>query len=504
MIEALNRRSAGMLMHVTSLPSPYGIGDMGAMARRFADFLHRAGMRFWQILPLNPTSPFLGNSPYSSYSLFAGHPLLISPERLAADGWLRLADIQRSVVGADGPVDFAAAESYKLRLLDIAWQRARASLDSHEDFQAFIAVHGENWLNDFAAFVVLKERFDGAGWDAWPEAYRHRDPHAMEALRNEAADALMRVAFIQYLFAAQWDSLRAYCNERDVSFIGDLPFYPTFDSADVWAHPDLFQLDAEGRAAVVAGVPPDYFSKTGQRWGNPVYDWDAMAAADYQWWMGRIAHNLSWADVIRLDHFRAFAAYWVVPPHEDTAMNGWWVDGPGEAFFERVHDSFPAMPIIAEDLGLITDDVIALRDQFGLPGMRVLQFSFGHDTGESENSLHNHEPNGVAYSGTHDNNTAAGWYAHDLGEEGRRRLNDYLGREVTPRDAAWTLIRLALVSCARVAIVPFQDVLGLGQNGRMNMPGLAKGNWSWRCHARDLHPRLADRLRALCGLYGRI
>nr|WP_126381545.1 4-alpha-glucanotransferase [Desulfovibrio ferrophilus] len=497
------RRGSGVLLHVTSLPSPYGIGDMGSSARRFADFLQRAGQRYWQILPLNPTSPFLGNSPYSSYSLFAGNPLLISPELLAGDGWLRLADIQQTAPGFDGPVDFEAAEAFKLGLLNLAHERAGATLDAHEGFGAFRAEHGPGWLDDFAAFAVLKDRFNGAAWDTWPDEFKLRDAAALDALREAARSELERAMFIQYLFFSQWARLRAYCNEREIQIIGDLPFYPTFDSADVWAHPKAFQLDGEGRPAVVAGVPPDYFSKTGQRWGNPVYDWATQSEDGYRWWLTRIAHNLGWTDIIRLDHFRGFAAYWVVPPHEDTAMNGWWVDGPGQAFFEVVRERFPEMPIIAEDLGLITEDVIALRKTFDLPGMRVLQFSFGPDTGQSANSLHNHERQSVAYSGTHDNNTSAGWYAHDLGEDGRKRLNDYLGRDVSPRDAAWTLVRLALMSSAMTAVMPMQDFLGLGEEGRMNIPSRPRGNWAWRLAPRQLSPRLADRLRRLCELYGR-
>ncbi|WP_461211002.1 4-alpha-glucanotransferase [Desulfocurvus sp. DL9XJH121] len=504
MIAALARRSSGLLMHVSSLPSRYGVGDMGSGARRFVNFLARAGQRFWQILPLNPTSPFLGNSPYSSHSLFAGNPLFISPERLAADGWLRLADIQRGLPPGGRGVDFEAAEAYKRGLLAMAWERGRERLADHEGFAAFRAEHDAAWLDDFACFSVLKERFCGAAWDTWPEEFRRREPGAMERLRRDEAEGLERARFTQYLFFSQWADVKAYANGRGISLIGDLPFYPTFDSADVWAHPGAFQLDGEGRALVVAGVPPDYFSETGQRWGNPVYDWEAQAGDGYSWWVSRIAQNLLWADLIRLDHFRGFAAYWVVPPHEDTAMNGWWVPGPGRAFFDAVRARFPELPVIAEDLGLITDDVVELREGCGLPGMRVLQFSFGPDVGESANSLHNHEPHSVAYPGTHDNNTAAGWYARDLGDEGRRRLNDYLGRDVTPRDAAWTLMRLALVSCSRLAVIPMQDVLGLGGEARMNVPSLAKGNWSWQCGPEDLRPALADRLRRLCALYGRV
>jgi len=500
----MSARSSGVLLHVTSLPSPYGIGDLGSAARHFGDFLQRAGQRWWQILPLNPTSTFLGNSPYSSYSLFAGNPLLISPEGLAGAGWLRLADIGRKAPAFDGPVDFARAEAYKRELVALAWDRARPRLADHEGFGAFREEHGPRWLDDFAAFTVLKERFEGASWDAWPEEFRRRDPAALAGLRNEEAGGLERAAFSQYLFFSQWAELKAHLAERGIGIIGDLPFYPTFDSADVWAHPEAFQLDEEGRPAVVAGVPPDYFSKTGQRWGNPVYDWAAQAKDGYSWWMERIAQNLLWADVIRLDHFRGFAAYWVVPPHEETALNGWWVDGPGQDFFRAVAARFPDMPIIAEDLGLITEDVTALRRDFGMPGMRVLHFSFGPDVGASANSLHHHEQACVAYAGTHDNNTTAGWHAHDLGEDGRKRLNDYLGRDVSPRDAAWTLIRLALMSPADTAVLTMQDILGLGQEARMNVPSLPSGNWAWRLAPRQLSPRLADRLRELCGLYGRI
>jgi len=503
MTPVMSRRGSGVLLHITSLASPYGIGDMGSAARRFADFLQRAGQRYWQILPLNPSSSFLGNSPYSSYSLFAGNPLLISPEGLAGDGWLRLADIQQTAPGWEGPVDFRAAEVFKLGLVTLAHDRAQGMLAEHEGFQAFRAGHGPRWLDDFAAFAVLKDRFGGAAWDTWPEEFKLRDPKALELLRREARLELERIEFTQYLFFSQWAALRSYCNERQIRIIGDLPFYPTSDSADVWAQPEAFQLDGEGRPAVVAGVPPDYFSETGQRWGNPVYDWASQVQDGYSWWLTRIAHNLGWADIIRLDHFRGFAAYWVVPPHEETAINGWWVDGPGQAFFEAVRGRFPELPIIAEDLGLITEDVVAMREAFELPGMSVLQFSFGPDTGESSNSLHNHQRRSVAYSGTHDNNTSSGWFAQDLGEDGRKRLNDYLGRDVGPRDAAWVLIRLALMSPAATAIIPMQDLLGLGGEARMNVPSRPTGNWSWRLSPRQLSPGLADRLRGLCDLYGR-
>ncbi len=496
-------RTSGVLLHVTSLPGAYGVGDLGSAARAFADFLARAGQRWWQILPLNPTSSFLGSSPYSSYSLFAGNPLLVSPERLAGDGWLRLADVGQGAPGHEGPVDFPAAERYKTALLERAFEAAAPRLDRHQGFADFVTAHGPAWLDDFAAFCVLKQRFGGRSWDAWPEDCRHRDPAALDALRRDEARALTAVMFTQYLFFSQWAELRAYCAERGVGVVGDLPFYPTFDSADVWAHPECFQLDEAGRAAVVAGVPPDYFSKTGQRWGNPVYDWPTHAEDGYAWWLARLAHNLAWADVVRLDHFRAFAAYWVVPPHEDTAENGWWVEGPGRAFFEAVRARLPELPFIAEDLGDITPDVVELRKAFGLPGMRVLQFGLGADAGASVNALHNHSRDSVAYTGTHDNNTSLGWFLDDLGQYGRDQLADYLGFMPTAEALPWTMIRLALMSPARTAVVPAQDLLGLDSRARMNTPAVPSGNWAWRMSPRDLSPRLADRLRRLCALYGR-
>lgn len=503
MMEQMKQRGSGVLLHVTSLPSSYGIGDMGSGARAFINFLAQAGQRYWQILPLTPTSTFLGNSPYSSFSAFAGNPLLISPERLAADGWVRLADIQQGARPTLDRVDYEAAEALKRRLLDVAWERSKDALDGDAGFAAFVRRHGEAWLNAFAAFCVLKERFGGAAWNTWPREYRDREGDALRALRAEAGPALRKVCFEQYLFFSQWDALREYCRGKGVSIIGDLPFYPTYDSADVWEHRDIFQLDERGEPLKVAGVPPDYFSETGQRWGNPVYDWGVLMRSGYAWWVERIRHNLLLADIVRLDHFRAFAGYWVVPPEEETAMNGEWETGPGESFFSVLRESLHDLPIIAEDLGLITQDVIDLRLAFDMPGMRVLQFSFGPDTGESVNSLHNHCVNSVAYTGTHDNNTTLGWYEDDLGDEGRARLGEYAGHPVGARDVVRQMMRLALMSPARICIMPMQDVLGLGAAARMNTPSMPQGNWGWRVPPRKLSPRVADGLRRMCALYGR-
>ncbi|NJB68966.1 4-alpha-glucanotransferase [Desulfobaculum xiamenense] len=503
MIEHMSTRGSGVLLHVSSLPSPYGIGDLGSAARLFVDFLARAGQRYWQILPLTPTSSYLGNSPYSSFSAFAGNPLFISPEKLAADGWAWLSDIQPDAPMAADHVDYVRAEAYKRRLLAAVHARARGRLARHEGFAEFREQHGPTWLDGFASFMVLKERFGGMPWNEWPPEYRDRSPQALDTLRREAAEGLERVMFAQYLFFSQWEELRAMCRERGVSIIGDLPFYPTYDSADVWEHRNAFQLDEEGAPRKVAGVPPDYFSETGQRWGNPVYDWNALAATGYRWWVERIAHNLLLADIVRLDHFRGFAGYWVVDPAEETAINGHWETGPGGPLFAALRERLPNLPIIAEDLGLITRDVIDLRLAFDLPGMRVLQFSFGPDVGESVNSLHNHCVNSVAYTGTHDNNTTIGWFVDDLGDAGRSVFGEYMGRGVDAGEAAWMLMRMAFMSPARIAIVPMQDILCLGREARMNVPSRPKGNWEWRLPARKLAPRLADRLRSVCVLYGR-
>lgn len=496
-------RASGILLHLTCLPSAYGIGDMGSSARRFIDFLNRGGQRAWQILPLNPTSPFLGNSPYSSQSLFALNPILVSPERMASDGWLKLADLQSGSPAALGPVDYSAVDAYKFVLLQKAFERARDDLPHNEAFQRFRQFHDGRWLDDYALFNVIKNMHDGAAWDTWPSDLKNRETEALEQVRHEQADALLEVKFQQFIVCTQWEELRRYAAAKDVRIIGDLPFYPTFDSADVWASPGLFQLDKQSRPLVVAGVPPDYFSETGQRWGNPVYDWDTMKDNGFAWWLRRLERNLELTDMVRLDHFRAFAGYWVVPPHEDTAINGWWVDGPGDAFFNAVRNRFPTMPFIAEDLGLITDDVVRLRKDFALPGMRVLQFGFGMDGPESVNAFHNHSPNSVVYTGTHDNNTTLGWFMDDLDGKGRQTLNDYLGREVRAEDVAWTCIRLAQMSPARLSLIPLQDVLGLGSDARMNVPASPEGNWTWRVPPRLMSPRHADRLRRLCALYAR-
>jgi 4-alpha-glucanotransferase len=500
----LAERGFGVLLHLTSLPGAYGCGDMGSTAREFARWLARAGASCWQFLPLTPTETFLGNSPYSSPSAFAGNTLLVSPELLMRAGLVRLADAQQNLPPARGRVDFAAVRRHRVGLLAAAYERARPRLDRDAEFQDFLAAHGKAWLDDYALFCALKARHLGDPWTAWPEPLRRRDPKALAAAARALAGELDAVRFAQHLFFSQWAQLRGLCRELSITLVGDLPIYVTHDSADVWAHQELFKLDAAGQPTLVAGVPPDYFSATGQRWGNPVYDWKANAAEGYAWWLSRLAHNLGQCDVVRLDHFRGFSAYWEIPAEEKTAVKGTWVEGPGEHFFRAVARRFPDLPFIAEDLGVITPEVTALRRAFGLPGMHVLMFGLGGDVGESTNALHHHEAVGVAYTGTHDNNTALGWFRSETGGDDAARFVDYLGHQLNEANAAAELVRLALLSPARTAIIPMQDLLGLGGEARMNVPASENGNWGWRLAPGATTPELAAALRRKAELFGRV
>jgi 4-alpha-glucanotransferase len=485
------------------LPSAYGIGDLGGGAREFADFLQRAGQTWWQILPLNPTSSFMGGSPYSSYSVFAGNPLFISPEVLVEDGMADESDASELQRPDNGRIDFHELETARSQFLDRLFARFETRLDGLPGFAEFIAEHDENWLDGFALYRALKNRFGGVSWSDWPDEYRDREPGALDDFRGLAARELMRVKFEQYLFFRQWGLLKEYLDECGIKVIADVPVYPTYDSADVWENQKIFKLDDDKAQTVLAGVPPDYFSETGQLWGNPVYDWAALERSGFDWWLRRLELQLKTADAVRLDHFRGFAAAWEVPPDEETAIGGSWAEVPGEAFFQAVRARFPDMPFIAEDLGYITEDVLDLRDRFGLPGMRVLMFSFGDDCPESTNSLHNHTRNSVAYSGTHDNNTARGWFEQEADESQKKRLSLYIGKPAEAAGAPWDLVRLTLSSVARTAIVPLQDVLGLGAEARLNVPATSEGNWTWRLEAGRLDPGKADSLAELTKLFGR-
>ena len=488
-------RTSGILLHPTSLPSPFGIGDLGPEAYKFVDFLAEAGQSLWQVLPLGPTG--YGDSPYASYSAFAGNTLLISPERLVEDGLLDHADLQETTVG---PVDYGYAHEFKAELLDRAYTRFRTTKQPNlrSEFDAFVQQQS-GWLDDYARFRAIKDEQGGVAWTEWDSSV------------VPPSSQVERYQFAQFLFFRQWSALRKYCHERRIKIIGDFPIFVAHDSADVWINPEQFKLDKKGTPLVVAGVPPDYFSATGQFWGNPLYNWKRMQEDGFKWWIQRVRSIFAMVDIARVDHFRGFAACWEIPGDEKTAENGKWVETPGRELFNSIRKALGPLPIIAEDLGVITADVNALRDELGFPGMRVLQFAFGGDPRTSIDLPHNYIRNVVAYTGTHDNDTAVGWFNSVPGEGSIRTLKEideqrqfclnYLN--TSGAEIHWDFIRAVWSSVADRAIAPLQDVLGLGSEARMNLPNSEEGNWSWRYHARSLSVQLASRLRELTRLYGR-
>lgn len=494
-------RYCGLLLHITSLPSRFGVGDLGPEAGRFARFLADAGQKYWQILPISPTSPALGNSPYSVFSAFAGHPLLISPERLAQDGWLPAAELAQWEEPSNGPVHYERVYPRRMELLEQVFLRHREQLDENRDFDRFCGTKGI-WLNDYAMFMALKQHLGGS-WIDWPAPLRDRHDTALAEWGTQLAEDILFNKFLQFLFFAQWRALRRELADLSIDLMGDIPIYVSLDSADVWANRHLFRLDKTGRPTHVAGVPPDYFARDGQLWGNPVFDWQACEREGFSWWNYRIEHNFGLFDAVRLDHFRAFAAYWEVPAEEETARRGYWVDGPGTRFFDQLRQKQGDLRLIAEDLGVITRDVVALRQNYGYPGMRVTQFGMGADSGHNPNAVHNHDHNCVVYTGTHDNNTALGWYVDDASREERKRFSLYAGSRITVNNAAREMVRLAFSSCARTCIVPVQDVLGLASSARMNTPGTANGNWTWRLQPGALTEAHAADIRSLVEQYGR-
>ena len=496
------RRGSGILLHVSSLPSPHGVGDLGQEAYEFVEFLQEAGQTYWQILPLGPTDPAQGNSPYLSSSAFACNPLFVSVGLLKEEGLLEKGDLGAGPSFSEGRAEYEAAIAYKERLLEKAWRNFRRGRTPWQ-WEAFLEENAF-WLEDYCLFRVLKRRFALEPWYRWPEEFRRRKPDALKRAKEELREELEREAFFQYLFFRQWHALRHRCKDRGIQIIGDIPIYVTLDSADVWAHPEIFRLGPDGRPEAVAGVPPDYFSRTGQRWGNPLYRWEVLKEGRYWWWLERIEHNLRLFDLLRLDHFRGFVAYWEIPSSERSARRGRWVRGPGEDFFLELQRRFPSLPFIAEDLGVITPDVRELMARFDLPGMKVLQFAFGDDFPLSPYLPHNYPRNSVAYTGTHDNNTLVGWFTEEATGKERERLFRYLGREPSADELPWELIRLLMASVADCVIVPAQDLLGLGSEARMNRPASRKGNWRWRLKRGALSKDLALRLRDLAETYGRI
>ncbi len=496
-------RASGILLHPTSLPGPYGIGDLGPAAYAFVDFLAAAGQSYWQILPLGPTG--YGDSPYQTFSAFAGNPLLVSPQGLVEDILLPPAALDDAPLFPAERVDYGQVITYKKRLLEQAFAhyRREATPDLRREVEEFTAAR-RSWLEPFALFMALKDAHGGKPWTEWPRDIATREPAALARWGERLAREARGYSYSQYLFSRQWTRLKGYAAERGIRIIGDAPIFVAHDSADCWARPELFYLEPDGRPTVVAGVPPDYFSATGQRWGNPLYRWDVMAADGYHWWIERLRAVLATVDVLRLDHFRGFAGYWAIPGTAPTAETGRWESGPGIPFFEAVERALGRLPIIAEDLGVITPDVVALRDRFGFPGMKVLQFAFG---GGAENGdlPHNYERDYAVYTGTHDNDTSAGWYAAASPHE-REHLRAYANCRAEPDDAAaaaWDLIRLAYASVADTAVTPLQDLLGLGAAARMNLPGRPGGNWQWRYPSGTLNDALSARVAALGRLYGR-
>ncbi len=492
-------RASGLLLHPTSLPGPNGIGELSRFAFGWVDTLVAARQKVWQVLPLGPTG--YGNSPYQTISSFAGNPLLIDLDRLVADGLLDQSDLRGRPEFPQDRVDFARLLPWKQEVLHragCAFEK-RASGPLLDAFQSFCQKHEPAWLEDFALFLALKNHFGGATWNTWPRGIRLRQARALKRWRDQLKGEVQCHKVIQFLFFHQWQELKHYANQKGIRIFGDIPIYATYDSADVWAHRELFQLDRSGLPVVVAGVPPDYFSKTGQLWGNPIYNWEKMEANGYRWWIARIAQALQLVDVVRIDHFRGFDAYWQVPYGEKTAINGQWVPGPGAPFFEAVLKSLGRIPIVAEDLGEITPEVLALRDRFGFPGMKILQFAFG--SGPSDPFLpHNYTRNFVVYTGTHDNDTTHGWYATAPAHE-KAYCHRYLG--TVPQDIAWALMRLASASVAVWCIFPVQDVLSLGSEARMNYPGRAGGNWTWRLLPDAIKPAHVEGLAEMSATYGR-
>jgi 4-alpha-glucanotransferase len=487
-------RASGILLHPTSLPGP-GTGDLGEQAFRFVDWLADAQQSLWQLLPLVAVNE--GGSPYNALSAFAGNPLLISPAELHLHGLLP-AEAAAAPDLDDGDLDFAAA----LRWKDDVVRAAHALLAEDEELRAdFRAYRDEEaaWLDDYALFRALRDAHGGASWADWPAPLKERHPNALEAARHQLFVEIDRHAYAQYLFDVQWSAVRRYVAERGIRIIGDVPIFVAYDSADVWAHPELFELDDDLRPTVVSGVPPDYFSSTGQRWGNPLYRWDVLEKTGYRWWIDRFRRTLQMVDVVRVDHFRGFESYWEVPADEDTAIKGEWRAGPGRKLFDAVRGELGGLPLVAEDLGIITPEVEALRDDLDLPGMRVLQFAFGGDDPRNPHLPRNYVHNAVAYTGTHDNDTVLGWYA-DADRAARSAVDEAVG---TGSEMHWRLIEAVMRSEAGWAIVPVQDVLGLGGQARMNTPGVAEGNWAWRLRAGELTPTLAARLAEVVRRTGR-
>lgn len=492
-------------MHITSLPGKFGIGDLGESALNFADFLFRSKQTVWQLLPLNPTAGSAGHSPYSSISSMAGNALLISPEMLVDSDWLTIGEINENTCTPSSRVNFEAVEKIKHRLFEKAFDRFSKSKKTkqRQQFDEFCQKE-KSWLHNFALYSMLKSHHENMPWYKWPKEYKFRDAKSLTKFSKDQLPGLEKIKWLQYVFFQQWHMLKMRCNDMGIRILGDLPFYVSYDSADVWASPEIFSLDRQGNPKEIAGVPPDYFNAEGQCWGMPVFNWNALKKQQYAWWVNRIKKNIELFDLIRLDHFRAFADYWAVPADEKTAINGQWRKGPGAKIFQTLKTRLGRLPFLAEDLGDINEAVHRLRRDLHFPGMKVLQFAFGDNMSTSDYIPHNYESHYAVYTGTHDNNTTRGWFRKDATSTERDNIQHYTGEKVTEKNIHQKLIQLAYSSVAATAIVPLQDVLGLDESARMNVPASTKNNWSWRLLPDQLNDKHEVWLRNLTMTFNRV
>ena len=493
-----HKRYSGILLHPTSLPGEFGIGNLGPESLKFIDFLAEAGQSLWQILPLGPTGP--GDSPYQSFSAFALNPLLIDLNHFVNKGLISTGDLEEARVQNTGRIDYAFVNSTRSHIFTKAYRSFLTSAPD-QDRKALESFNLRNryWLDDYALFMAIKDYYGGIAWHEWPAPVRKRDNKALNGFRKMLSWETGYHRFLQFVVNCQWINVKAYANDRKIKIVGDIPLYISFDSSDAWSKPEMFLLDKKLKPILVAGVPPDFFSETGQLWGNPVYDWEYQKRTNFHWWVQRMEYNLELADIIRIDHFRGLAAYWAVPYGAETAIEGEWLPAPGEALFKALTRKTGMLPVIAEDLGVITPDVDELRDKFGLPGMKILQFGF--DKAEANPYLpHFYTQNSIVYTGTHDNDTVMGWYQL-MDEEDKRKFHEYSGCDGC--DVHWQMIRMSMASVSDYAVIPLQDVFGLGSEARMNIPGTPYGNWQWRFQDSELLPEYGQKLSLFCRLYNR-
>jgi 4-alpha-glucanotransferase len=498
----IHERGAGILLHITSLPSAYGIGDVGPAARNFADFLHAGKQKYWQLLPLNPTDENAGHSPYSSMSSMASNTLLISVDDLAEGDLLSKEDLKNHSRPSTDKVNYREAEKIKSKLLALAYQNFTAGKFPTHAFDRFCE-NESYWLDDYVTYCLLKVHHEQKGWSEWPDEFRKRDSKKLAAFKSENIDTFRFLQWKQFIFNQQWTRLKQHCHSLNIKLFGDLPFYVSHDSVDVWTSPEIFSLDKRGSMYTSAGVPPDYFNDDGQHWGMPVYRWDALKENNYAWWMQRLQRNMKYFDLLRLDHFRAFVDYWEVSAKEKTAKKGQWKPGPGASFFQAVQKQFKTLPFVAEDLGDINESVYKLRDDFQLPGMVVLQFAFGDNMAQSDYIPHHHVSNSIVYTGTHDNNTTLGWMRKDADRATLKRLVNYTQRDVYPENVHDIFAHMAYGSVSNTVILPMQDVLGLNEKSRMNTPASTTENWLWRMDKDALSKKIAKKLANWVETYGR-